>query len=385
MLVIIAIVLVASVLRAPITSVGPLLGEIKNSLELSNALAGIITTIPLICFGIFALLAPKLSTRFGLNKSLLISMIILTIGIVIRSTGSTIALFSGIIIMGIGIAIGNVLIPSLIKRDFPKKIGVLMGIYTVTMNLFGALASGISVPLVENLGLTWQQSLMIWGIMSFFAIVIWIPLLNKNGISKADTAIKETKTNLLKSPLAWKITLMMGSQALAFFCLITWIPQIMVTKGLTAHEGGFMLSLIQVVSLPFTFLTSVIASRYKTQHIFVFIGVLAYSIGVAGIAFAPVSLQIFFMPVIGMANGILFSLSLLFFTIKAKNAVDAANLSGMAQAGGYLIAAVGPFVFGSLHEINNDWTGSLIFLSIALVTTLIFGLGSAKDKFVGDE
>lgn len=179
MMLIIGISFIAANLRAPLTSIGPLVSLIRDNLNISNTLAGMITTLPLFAFALFSPLVPGMARRFGTEVVLFWSVVILTIGILLRSWSGSIGLFLGTAILGLSISAGNVLIPSLIKKEFPRQVGVMTGVYSVSMNIFAALASGISIPLAVGLGLGWAGALKIWAMLSFISIILWIPQLRK--------------------------------------------------------------------------------------------------------------------------------------------------------------------------------------------------------------
>lgn len=383
-LLLIGIILTAANLRAPLTSVGPLVSSIRDGLEISNTLAGSITTVPLLSLSILSAFAPKLARQFSMELTLFLSLILLTIGILLRSLGGIGTLFIGTFLIGSSIAIGNVLLPSLIKRNFAHKIGVMTGMYAVVMNFCGAIGSGISIPLSLLPGFGWSGALGCWAILSLIASLFWIPKLrNLPTTSKGvQTSSKMKSVNLWSSSLAWKITLFMGCQSLIFYTIITWIPEILVQKGLNTGEAGWMLSLMQLAVLPFTFIVPILAGRLRSQRLLVFIPAVLLVISLLGILYGDSLLIPLWMSLIGAAAGGFFSLAMMFFSLRTQNTEEAANLSGMAQSIGYFLSAVGPVLFGWLHDTTHSWTAPLLMLVI--ITMLIFtvGMGAAKDRYV---
>lgn len=378
---ILGIVFVGANLRAPLTAIGSLLPFIRDDIHMSNSVLGLITTVPLLAFALFSPLAPKFSEKIGLQRTILLAFLFLTLGIALRSLHGATLLFSGTIIIGLAIAICNVLLPVFIKVSFPKGVGIMTGVYSVFMNLTGALASGISVPLAKANVFGWQGALAAWGALSLVAALIWLPQLKFNRPSGhiKDAAI--SSKSIWKSRLAWKVTIFMGLQSLMFYTLMTWLPEIMHNRGYSEDAAGWMLSLMQFALIPFTFFIPIIADKMANQRILVIFTSLFYILGVSGLLltdFVPALWVIF----IGIGTGSAFSLSMMFFTLRTKDGKQAAALSGMAQSIGYLLAASGPVIFGALHDISGGWTLPLGMLIIISVIIGISGFGAGKEGTV---
>lgn len=381
---VVGIIFIGANLRAPLTSVGPLVGTIRDDLGISNTLAGMITTLPLLAFALLSPFAPKLARRFGMPQVLFVAVILLTIGIVLRSSAGAAALFVGTALMGLSISVCNVLLPSLIKQKYPHKIGVMTGIYSVSMNLCGAIASGISVPFATQLHLGWSGALGIWAILALAACVLWIPQLRKERQKTATVSSAESgRTNIWKSLLAWQVTLFMGLQSMVFYVIITWLPEILEERGIGSSSAGWILSIMQLAVLPFTFIVPILAGRMKSQRFLVFLTALFFLLGTGGILFGSSSLVLLWAVCIGIASGSAFSLAMMFFGLRTRTTHEAAELSGMAQSVGYLLAAVGPTLFGFLHDSTHSWTPPLILLAAASLLIFVFGLGAARNSYVG--
>ncbi|MGZ9585492.1 CynX/NimT family MFS transporter [Paenibacillus marinisediminis] len=381
---ILGIVFIAATLRAPFTSVGPLLNTIRDSLGISNTLAGFLTTVPLLAFAFISPLAPRLAHRYGMERVLFGALFLLTAGIAIRYIPSTIPVFIGTAVLSSAIALGNVLLPSFIKQKFPDRIGLLTGIYTASMNLSAAVALGLSVPLAEQLGLGWNGSLAFWGLIVIATILLWIPHLRGQAVVSAASTSKVKMGGMWKSALAWQVTLFLGVQSVIFYITVTWFPDLLIDRGFTPSSAGWMVSLMQFAQIPMTFITPIIASRMKDQRkLVVFFGA-CYFISIAGFSFGhgwviPVSAVI-----LGIAGGSSFSLAMMLFTLRTRTAQEAAELSGMAQSFGYILAATGPLLFGMLHDVTGDWSLSLIYLFASSVLLFIFGLGAARNRLIND-
>lgn len=384
-LLILCIIVIAANLRAPLTSVGPLVSLIKAEVHISNTLAGLITTVPLLAFALLSPLVPKLGRRYGFERMILIALIFLTVGIVIRSFYGAASLYIGTAVLGFAIAVCNVLLPSLIKRDFPRRIGAMTGVYAISMNLCGAIASGISVPLAANAGLKWQGALGIWGVLSFVSILCWLTQF-KNRLPEQGATTRRTVShhvNVWRSPVAWQVTLFMGIQSMVFYVLIAWLPEILIQLGIDASQSGWYLSLMQLAVLPFTFIVPVVAGRMSNQLGLVTITSLLLMAGTLGLLYGSAAVVLLWMILLGIGAGFAFSLSMMFFSLRTKHAHQAAELSGMAQSVGYLLAAAGPALIGYLHDATNSWTPPLFILLGASVLLFIVGMGASRDRFVG--
>ncbi|MED3792561.1 MFS transporter [Niallia alba] len=384
-MIIVGIIFIAVNLRAPLTSVGPLVGIIKDEVHISNTLAGMITTLPLLSFALFSPIVPKLARKIGVEVIILISIIFLTIGIILRSLSGVATLYVGTAVLGLAISVSNVLLPSLIKRDFPTRIGLMTGVYSISMNLLGAIASGISVPIAIGLGFGWQGALGIWGMLSFISIVLWVPQIKRQNRETTDiqNQVLESNVNLWRSALAWQVTLFMGLQSMVFYILIAWLPEILKQQGISSDQSGWLLSVMQLALLPFTFIVPIIAGRMKSQRFLVTITTILLLSGTLGLIYGSLSFIVCWIVMLGIGGGFAFSLAMMFFGLRTENAGQAAELSGMAQSVGYLLAAIGPTLFGYLHDVTNSWTIPLFILVGASILLLIFGLGAARDRYIG--
>lgn len=384
-LIILGIIVIAANLRTPLTSVGPLVSLIRDDIHISNTLAGLITTVPLLAFALLSPLVPKLGRKYGVERIIMTALVFLTVGIVIRSLSGAANLFIGTAILGFAIAVCNVLLPSIIKRDFPNKIGSMTGVYSISMNLCGAIASGISIPLAVNAGLKWQGALGIWGILSFVSILCWFPQLRNQSKKSATTSQQMTSNdvNVWRSPLAWQVTFFMGIQSMVFYVLIAWLPEILKQQGIDSNQSGWYLSIMQLSMLPFTFIVPVIAGRMSSQRLLVVITTILLLTGTLGLLYGSSSIILLWIILLGIGGGFAFSLSMMFFGLRTENAHQAAELSGMAQSIGYLLAAIGPALIGYLHDATNSWNLPLYILLGASVLLFLVGIGAARNRFVG--
>ena len=378
------IVLVAFNLRPAITSVGPLVGIIQEDVGLAHWSAGLLMSIPLISFAVMSSLVPRIAARLSNEKTLLLGLVILLVGICIRSISMTLFIFVGTLLIGVGIAIGNVLLPVVVKEKFPQKFGLMTSIYSTSMGLFASLASGISIPLAHGLKLGWDGALIVWGIPTIIAIVVWILLIRLNPAK--DNAVKSVRISakqIWRSPLAWKIALFMGFQSSLFYITMSWLPEILYNYGISRGTAGWLLSFTQIVGVPVSFLVPILAGRLRSQVWIAFALGMCSIVGYGGLWMgSSYSMMILSIILIGIALGGNFPLALSYIGIRARNGNQAAELSGMAQSTGYMLAAIGPILIGYLYDMTQVWTIPLITLIVISGLVMTFGMLSGRDKYV---
>lgn len=342
-----------------------------------------LTTLPLIAFAALSPLAPRIAQRFGIEWTLWIGLLALFTGIVIRSFPSVTTLFTGTTLIGLAIAVCNVLLPGLIKKRYSHKVGLMTGVYSTAMVAWAALASGVSIPLAQTFQLGWRDVLACWGGLSIVAALVWLPQLRFRQKSVASGDTDSSVFRLWHSPLAWQVTLFMGLQSLLFYAMIAWLPEILHDRGMSISFAGWMVSLMQFASLPTTFLVPMLADLYQDQRgLVVGIGVV-YMIGITGLLMGGSPGWIpFWIIFIGISQGASISLSLAFLGLRAVNMQQSAELSGMAQSVGYLLAAIGPILFGFFRDLTHSWQPSLSGLLVTAVIMLIAGLGAGRHLYV---
>ncbi|MGK6341031.1 CynX/NimT family MFS transporter [Chryseobacterium sp. DT-3] len=383
---VLVVILVSSNLRSPIISVSPVLGDIRNSLNLDSLQVSLLTSIPLFMFATCSVLVSRFSHKFSISRFLMYSLIILSFGLFLRITGSLWMLFAGSVFIGLGICIGNVVTPGYIKNNFPKQIGLMTGIFAVSMNLTAALASGFSVRIGEWTGFGWRGSLGIWLIIAGLGLFVLILelIFNKKNRGQAKAALSVSDFNMFKSAQAWNISVFMGLQSLFYYCMMAWLPSFLTDCKMEGDSTGWILFLIQITMIPITFCAPIIAGKMKDQRILIVL--------ICSLMFGSTMMFIWLQSqwiyanavIIGISNGLSFSLSILFFSMRTKNSANAVKISGMAQSVGYLIAAFGPPVFGKLHDWDFSWKSSFYFLSFAVILMFYFGMKAARNKCVED-
>jgi CP family cyanate transporter-like MFS transporter len=378
----IAILLVGATLRSPIASVGPLVPHIKNDLAMSNTAIGFMNTLPLIAFGLFSPLVPKIAAKLGIEVTLLVSMFILSFGVIFRVLGNSTTLIIGTLIIGIAISAGNVLSPSLIKSSFIKNTGFVVGIYSITMNLISALSSGLTSSIANSGAFDWQFAMQLWVVFPVLAIIAFFlrfPQLKIKENLTFGNVHNEITTTVWKSKFAWAITLYMGLQSLIPYSLFAWLPQILETKGFNANQAGWYMSIFQLAMLPINFVIPIITSKMQKQSFLTLTAGLLLVVGLLGMLLLNNNWIIVFLILIGLGTGATYSLAMMFFVLKTVSVKKSSDLSGMAQSIGYLLAASGPLLLGIISQQTGNWNFSIILLIVVGILVSIFGFISGKD------
>ncbi|MCO4096098.1 MFS transporter [Macrococcoides canis] len=374
-----AVLLLAANLRAPLTSVGVLLPKIDAALHLTTFQISIFAILPLLSFSFASYFAVNVSKKLGLNTTILFALSLIIIGIIIRSITNIPSLFIGMLLIGIGIAFGNVLAPVFIKVSFPLHLGIVTALYTVIMNIFGAFSSAVAAPLAQSF--SYQFSLRAILFITILAFISWIYVLKSS--KEADILdVPDTSLNIWKSKLAWQITLFMGGQSVIFYSLINWLPLLLKQEGVDPAITGGYLTILQIAIIIFTFIVPMIAAKHADQVKLGWINGLLYIIAMLGIIFINHNYILIFIIMLGIAAGISFGLVNTFFSIKVKHSETAKKLSGMAQSVGYLLAAISVMLFGVLHDITGNWNLSLYLLLADALMLLIVGVLAGRNQTI---
>lgn len=358
------VVLVAVNLRPAIVAVAPVVGDLRTDTGLSGASIGVLTAIPLLCFGLLSPMMPPIARRFGMEKTVFLSLLLLTAGFGMRWLPTLPALFVGTALIGVAITAGNVLIPGLIKQDFAKRPGLMMGFYSVGLFTGAALASGITVPLARAAGWDWRGALGMWIILAIAGTLAWLPqLVEKRG--QGNTNMFQL-ARIWRSPLAWTVTGFMGLQSLHYYTVTAWLPEIFTSRGYHPALAGLYLALASTAAILTSLLVPIIAGRMKNQRWPGLMVTLMAGLGLAGILYTPqLALPAVFM--VGLGQGGAIGLALLLIVLRTRSPADAAALSGMSQSAGYLLAAAGPVCIGALHDWSGGWHVPLILLIALLI------------------
>lgn len=374
-----AIVLVAANLRPAVVGVAPVLSQIQAAEQLSATAAGILTALPVLCFGLIAPVAPRLARRLGIEGALLAALVLLIIGLLVRSSGPLVALFAGTVLLGSAIAIGNVLLPSLIKRDFAHRTGMMTGLYTMAIAGGGALSAGITVPVAHAAGFGWHGALAAWALFALLALLCWLPHVRRAGRPARVGRLRVG--GLWRDALAWQVTVYMGLQSLGFFAITAWLPALLVDRGYDPVVAGWLLSLSTVAGIAGATIAPMLATRGPRQR-GVAVGITAMAaVGLLGLL-APPGVELVALVLLGFAQSAALGLALTLVALRAPDAAHAAQLSGMAQSAGYVLAAAGPFAVGALRDLTGGWTVPLLVLLALLIVQGTAGVLAGRDRQV---
>src|SRR4051794_1416408 len=385
-LLIVGILLIGANMRASLTSVGPLLDDIQLDLGLSSAAGGLLTALPLLAFALLSPVAPLVAARLGMERTLWGGLVLLTGGILLRSTPATGAIWAGTALLGAAISFFNVLLPSLVKRDFAGKAAVVIASYAATQTVVGAVASGIAVPMAGSEPDGWRLALGFWAGASAIAAAFWVPQL------RAKTVPRHTKSAALdphpaeyRSPwgsaLGWQVTAFMGLHSLAFYSIIAWLPSIAHDEGVSAKSAGWYLFGYQVVAVLANLATPILMRRFADQRILGLVCSSLILVAMAGLLVAPGSALLWVL-VAGLGAGMSLVLTLTEFGLRTVHHGQAAALSGMAQCVGYTLAAAGPVAIGALHDATDAWTAPLSLLAACAVAQVVFAVLAGRQKVI---
>ncbi len=383
-LLVVAVVLTALNLRPAITSVGPLLGDMRDDLGTSALWAGLLTTLPGLCFAAAGLTAPWLARRFGIGSAIAAALLVLTTGLLLRVIDGPHVVIGGTLVATAGIALINVLIPVVIKGSFPARIGLMTGIYTAALQGGGAAGSAVTPALDEALG-GWRFALGAWAVLAAAALIVWLIAMQRGraaaGPAPRMTTVVPNGRSLLRSRLAWIITGFFGCQSLLAYVVMGWLPQVFIDNGMSKGDAGLLLGLNAVIAVPISIVVAPMASRRPSQSAWIVgLGLLGIT-GVAGLAIAPAAAPLLWTVLLGLGMSV-FSLALAVIALRARTAEDTARLSGMVQGLGYLLAGVGPFAFGLLHELSGGWTVPWVMLMVVYVIQIVLGALAGRPRYV---
>ncbi|HDO8056524.1 TPA: CynX/NimT family MFS transporter [Salmonella enterica subsp. enterica serovar Dublin] len=377
-LLIAGILMIATTLRVTFTGAAPLLETIRSDYGLSTAQTGLLTTLPLLAFALVSPLAAGIARRFGMERSLFAAMLLICAGIALRSLPSAALLFAGTAIIGCGIALGNVLLPGLIKRDFSQHVARLTGAYSLTMGAAAALGSALVVPLALH-GFGWRGTLLMLMLFPLLAFLIWLPQWRTTRSANLSSSRALHERGIWRSPLAWQVTLFLGLNSLIYYVIIGWLPTILISHGYSEAQAGSLHGLLQLATAAPGLAIPLILPRFNDQRWIAALVSLLCAVGAAGLWFVP-GQAIIWTLLFGFGTGATMILGLTFIGLRASSAHQAAALSGMAQSVGYLLAACGPPVMGKLHDASGSWYLPLSGVTVLAIIMAILGLYAGRDR-----
>ncbi|MFJ2773002.1 CynX/NimT family MFS transporter [Streptomyces sp. NPDC087300] len=392
-LVIVGIVLAAMNLRPAITSLGALLEEVRDGLGMSGTLAGLLTSVPPLCFAIFGVMAPRLARRFGPSAVVCVGMAAIAAGLVIRPfIGGTAGFLAATALALMGIAVSNVLMPVIVKRWFPDRVGSMTGLYSMALALGTSLAAATTVPMTDALGGRWQTGLGVWAILAVVAVLPWIPLVRHHGAATAaapehiSTTVRQEDAELriTHSRTAWALAVFFGLQATAAYITMGWMPQIFRDAGVPAGEAGVLLAVTMAMGVPLAFVIPRVATRLPNQGPVVIVLGLCGLAGYTGLYLAPAGGAWAWALLLGISN-CAFPLALTMVGMRAKSSVGVAKLSAFAQSTGYLISIPGPLLVGVLYQHSGGWGLPIALMAGLMVPQIIIGTLAGRNRTVEDE
>lgn len=355
------IVLAGLNLRIAVANVPPILDEITDALSLSATAAGVLTAAPVVCFGLFAPAAPVLARRFGGEVVLVGALVALAAGSLLRAGGDALALYAGTVVAGAAVATGNVLVPAVIRTRF-ARIGVVTGLYAASLGVGAALAAAATVPVADERG--WRAALAVWAVPAFLAAAVLA-----FGARRERVDVQPLRARLVHDRVAWLVTAYMGLQSLVFYATFSWLPTILRDEGFAAREAGAMLALVALAGIPASLLAPVVATRMRDERVVATALPLLEAVAIVGLLVAP-SAAYAWVVAFAVGQGGAFAVALTLIGMRASETRPVAELSGMAQAVGYSIAALGPFALGALHDVTGGWEVPL-FVLLGAVAALV--------------
>jgi CP family cyanate transporter-like MFS transporter len=374
----VAVLFAALNLRPAVTSVGPLLDKAQADLGASATWAGVLTTLPGLCFAVAGLTAPALARRVGIGASVALALGVLTVGLVVRVLDGPLVVLGGTLVAGGGIALANVLIPVVVKDSFPARVGLMTGVYTAALQGGAALGSAVTPPMDAQLG-GWREAWAGWAVLALAALVLWLPAVRgrlPGGVSR-----QERGRSLLRSPLAWTVTVFFGLQAFGAYIVMGWFAQVLMDAGVSRGDAGLLQGLMSLLAVPISLVIPAVAARQGSQTWWI-VGLSMVGVaGNIGLIAAPSAAPLLWSILVGVGMSV-FSLALTTIALRARSGPDTAALSGMAQGYGYLIAAPGPLLFGLLHDLTAAWTVPLIVFTVVVVAQSVFGGLAGRDRYV---
>lgn len=386
-----SVMLVAINLRPAVAAVGPLLHRIQAGEGVSNAGATALTTLPVLCYGLIALAAPPLARRFGVHGAVAIALFLLLAGQLIRLVTGIGFLFVGTAFAGSAIAIGNVLMPVVVRRDFRDRTGAAMSVFSTALMGFAALAAGVSVPLANAFGGGWRPGLAIWAAPAGVATFAWLPALirHKTTAGRSQTAVTPEPRSrdvrqLLRKPLAWQVTLFFAVQSGGFYATLAWLPSIFRSHGYSEAHAGVLLSVNLVVGAFTGLAIPSLAHRMRDQRPLVLASCVLAAVAWAAILVAPTSASYLWVAVLGLGQNAAFPLVMMLIVLRGGSVRTTQALSAMAQSVGYALAALAPLAVGAIHGVTHSWTPDVILLLVLLLPQLLLGLGAGRPRVLSE-
>jgi MFS transporter, CP family, cyanate transporter len=375
-----SLMLIALNLRVLFSSLSALLPEVMRGTGAGPAAASVITTVPVLCLGICSFAAAPLARRLGTERAVLLALVAVALGTGLRGLGTVPTLIGGGIVAGAGIAFGNVLLPGLVKRDFPDRIAQLTGLYSMSLSAGAAVAAAFTVPIAREAG-SWQTGLAIWALPAAGAALLWLPRAIPRRLAAAAQKLSGTRP-LWRSGLAWQVSFFMGLQSALAYCVFGWLAPIMRDRGLDAAAAGFLLSISVVGQMVGCLVAPSLATLGRDQRA---VATALYGlvlIGLAGCLYAPLGSAWIWSALLGVGQGGLLAVALTVILLRAPDAGMAARLSGMAQGLGYILAAGGPLLVGIIRQAEGNFRTVPVLFLVLLLLGVASGLAAGRARLI---
>jgi CP family cyanate transporter-like MFS transporter len=374
----VALLLAAVNLRLAVTSIGPVLTEIRAGLGMSGAVAGLLTSLPVLCFAGVGLAAPRLARRFGAIPVIVTGLLVLAAGLAGRPFVPGTALFVLISVVALaGIAVVNVLLPVIVKERFPDRVGPMTTLYSVALNVGAAAAAAATVPLTSAFGGDWRLGLAVWALAAAVAVPPWLALRHDQIVPAPAAAA--APVNLLRNPIAWALACYFGLQSTSAYVIIGWLPQIYRDAGVSAEKAGLLFAVTSVLGVPLPLLLSVCTARMRSQSLIAATLGLFGIAGYAGLWASPAAAPWLWAVLLGIVN-CAFPLALTMIALRGSTPAMVTRLSAFAQGAGYLIAIPGPILVGLLHDRTGGWRAPLALMVALVVPQVIAGVVAGRDR-----
>jgi CP family cyanate transporter-like MFS transporter len=380
-----ALFFISLVLRPPVASIGPLLHEIIGDLGLTGAETSLLTSAPVLCFGIGAFASPALVRRFGVNHAMLLVLAILAVAAFGRLFFGYAGLLVGTIAAGLSIAVANVLLPTIVRIEFPNRIPLITGAYTTLLAFSASFAASIAVPSSDYLG-GWRLALGIWLIPAVMAAFFWAPKAfgQEPHLAQPSNSAAEERAAVLRSPISWAIVGFFGLQSLGFYAILGWLPTLLISSGLSPAQAGGYLGLATAVGIPSGLLLSSVIGRFKSLAWWAASASAATLVGYLLLlgTFSSAALIVPACVLISLGQASTFPMSLSIIGTRASTKAQTTQLSAMAQGWGYLMAAAGTFLVGLLADFSGSWVPSVVLLAALTAVQIAVGFYSGRPGLI---
>ncbi|MFI5952440.1 CynX/NimT family MFS transporter [Cryptosporangium sp. NPDC051539] len=375
----VALILTAVNLRPAVTSIGPVLEEMRAGLGMSATVAGLLTSVPAFCFALVGVTAPRLARRFGVNAVILAGIAALTAGLALRPLVGGPAPFVALTAVGLGgIALVNILMPVVVKQYFPGRVGPMTGVYTTALNVGATAAAAVTVPISSAFG-GWRSGLGMWAAVAAVALIPWLFLTRPRPAGTTAPAAAAPARSLSRNPTAWALAVFFGLQATAAYVIMGWLPQMFRDAGLSASTAGLLFAVTSLLGVPLSYVLGALAGRLRSQSLLA-AGLAVFGLaGYAGLLIAPAGAPWVWAVLLGMSN-CSFPLALAMIGLRGRDAATVARLSAFAQSAGYLLSIPGPVIVGALYQHTGQWHTPLVFLMVLMTIQLVAGLAAGRNR-----